>query len=459
VIAIIAVVVVPSVAQPISARVPSAKRWDPRVVRFVRFVEKERGLKFDHPIPIKFLSERAFRKAVRDDDEVTAGDRRDAGVEAARLHALGLAAAGVDLIDAESDDAEGTVSGFYDQYETRMVIRGKKLDNTDVRVTVVHELTHALQDQRFDFDKIERDINTTAEDVAYTSILEGDAILVEDAYIGTLSKAEQDAYYADIPETVEPPTTVPAILDAELSAPYVVGPAFVDFLAARGEKARNRAIAHPPPSDEQVVDPVAYLEHQRPRRVAAPHLKDGEQRRGTPGQVGAVGLYLVLAARLDPETALRAATGWAGDRYRGFTHFSRDCVRFTIVGDTRRDTDELRTAFVQWGSRGSEGTVSVEPTAKRAISVRSCADDAATPPSYDTLNNALELLGERIYFYSAVAVPGVDPRDSRCLADHFATDPKIVELSYDDDVSAADEQYIADRTTTYARQCGITPPG
>lgn len=448
------------VSSPVAAA-PSRERqpkWDPRIVKYVRFVEKERGLRFDQPIPVRFLSDAAFRKAVRDDEEVTASDRRDARAASAQLHALGLAEAGVDLLDAAGDDAEGTVSGFYNQVDERMVIRGKRLDDIDVRVTVVHELTHALQDQRFNFDRIERDIDTTSQDLAYAAILEGDAILVEDAYIGTLSQQEQDAYYADAPEGVEPPATVPAILDAELSAPYVVGPAFIDFVSTRGKKARNRAITRPPPSDEQVIDPVAYVEHQRPERVKTPALEAGERRHGSADELGAVGLYLVLASRLDISEALAAATGWAGDRYIGFTRGGRDCVRATVAADTTGEAKELVAALGHWASRGPAGAATVAPVGPKRATVTACADDAATPPTYESLSAALDVLGERIYFYAGVESPKVDPRDARCLADHFATDPRIVELSYEQDLSAADDQFVADRTTAYARECAVPSP-
>ena len=47
--------------------IPSA--WDARVAPIADFVEKERGLDFDHPVDVEFLSPADYRKAAIGDDE------------------------------------------------------------------------------------------------------------------------------------------------------------------------------------------------------------------------------------------------------------------------------------------------------------------------------------------------------------------------------------------------------
>ena len=46
----------------------SAPKWDKRVARYVRFVERDRKLKFEYPVPVKFLADAAFVKAYLPDD-------------------------------------------------------------------------------------------------------------------------------------------------------------------------------------------------------------------------------------------------------------------------------------------------------------------------------------------------------------------------------------------------------
>jgi len=78
-------------------------------------------------------------------------------------------------------------------------VRGTDLTDVDVRVTIVHELTHALQDQHFDLTKLDDAVETEGEDFALTALVEGDATSIEDDYLFSLPQAEQDAYFAGDP--------------------------------------------------------------------------------------------------------------------------------------------------------------------------------------------------------------------------------------------------------------------
>ena len=179
----------------------SPSSWDRRVAKYVRFVERHRSLEFDHPVPVKFLGDDAFLEAFRrDDPEITERDRVDAERSAGQLRALGLIEGPVDLIESQRDlDAADTV-GFYDQERKALYVRGTDLTDVDVRITLVHELTHALQDQHFDLSKLDDEIETSGEDFALTALVEGDATSIEDDYLFSLPRAEQDAYFAEEPD-------------------------------------------------------------------------------------------------------------------------------------------------------------------------------------------------------------------------------------------------------------------
>ena len=101
------------------------KEWDERVQPFVDFVEETRELEFDHPVTVRFLSDKKFEAELRADyDELTDEDKALDQQLAGELVALGLAAQVVDLSQASEDlDAEGTV-GFYDPEVEELVVRG-----------------------------------------------------------------------------------------------------------------------------------------------------------------------------------------------------------------------------------------------------------------------------------------------------------------------------------------------
>src|SRR5689334_14202885 len=75
------------------------KQWDARVAPLVSFVERERGLDFDHPVAVKFLSEAEFKKTVTTSaDSLTKSDRADIRNTQAFLRALGLIDGDTDLL-------------------------------------------------------------------------------------------------------------------------------------------------------------------------------------------------------------------------------------------------------------------------------------------------------------------------------------------------------------------------
>ena len=83
---------------------------------------------------------------------------------------------------------------YYDQDEDRIIIRGTEISPA-LSVTLVHELTHALQDQHFDLDR--EDESEDGGDEVFRSLVEGDATRVEDGYIASLSDDDRARYVAE----------------------------------------------------------------------------------------------------------------------------------------------------------------------------------------------------------------------------------------------------------------------
>ena len=108
------------------------KQWDPRVREFVRFVEKDRDLKFDHPVAVAFLDDAAFVQALDAGDGPTRQDRADAAHDAARLRAAGMIGPGVDLLGAQGGIDDTTTTGFYDPDTKKLYVRGSDLTDTDI---------------------------------------------------------------------------------------------------------------------------------------------------------------------------------------------------------------------------------------------------------------------------------------------------------------------------------------
>ena len=79
---------------------PEPAAWDPRVQDLVRFVEAERGLTFEHPVPVDFLTPEQFREELTTEAaDMTPKDRRELRASEAIIRALGLLDGDIDLLD------------------------------------------------------------------------------------------------------------------------------------------------------------------------------------------------------------------------------------------------------------------------------------------------------------------------------------------------------------------------
>jgi len=421
--------------------------WDPAVERFVRFVEKERGLQFDHPVRVRFLDDAAFRRRVAawSGDE-TAKQRELDALEASDVYALGLASEVIDLGAAQAASDETDVLGFYDEETKEMVVRGRDLSDTDVRMTVVHELTHALQDQHFGLRKLERKAGGPGLD----ALVEGDADLVAYAYLYSLPKRTQDAYFDAPPEvdSAEPAVPSARILELWDMYPYDFGYSALQVaMAAHGHAALDALFRDPPASEEQIIDPVALERDDRPKAVRFPTFASGDEAKGPADSWGALSWYLLLSSRIPWRDALVAAEGWGGDRYRSFVRHTdagdRWCVRLSVTGDSSRDTDELEHAIRAWSDAMPGGGTTVS-RAGSIVTLDACATDTAPTSVDEAVQTAYDRLWERTdQMWSVVDRSHPPDRAGRCVVDTVVADDDVEPLlSADHDLAKADRRRI-----------------
>ena len=106
-------------------------------------------------MPVRFLSDRAFQSEVTTKPAaLTRADRAQLDEAAHVLRALGLAVTdGSSLFNQENMLNAASTAAFYDPDRKTVFVRGSTLDVAG-RVTVAHELTHVLQDQYFNLNRI-----------------------------------------------------------------------------------------------------------------------------------------------------------------------------------------------------------------------------------------------------------------------------------------------------------------
>ncbi|MPY95312.1 MAG: hypothetical protein GEV08_20340 [Acidimicrobiia bacterium] len=295
-------------------------------------------------------------------DEVTDEDRAEIDRAAGLFRALGLLAGEVDLVDALSDLSDLSDSGtlaFYDPEQERITVRGQELTPA-VRGTLVHELTHALQDQHFDLGALLEEAGEAGMSFVADAVIEGDAMRIEHGYVESLGAEDAAAYEAAQVTSAADVAGLEAVPDALVSlfgAPYAFGDLFVQVVTGEsGPDVVDELFRDLPASEQQVFDPVAWFEGRPPVDVAVPDVGDAEV--DWEGPFGVPTLYLVLATRIGPKEALAAADAWAGDASVTFRRDERSCVAISFA-TAPGEADLLTGALESWRATLPAGTAVV----------------------------------------------------------------------------------------------------
>jgi hypothetical protein len=342
---------------------PSPGSIDAFVPEAVRFVQDHRGLKFKKSVKVRHLADKAFADRVI---QLQREDHADLDRQAKVLRALGLLKAGVDAEKAEEELLGSGVVGFYDPETKELEVRGTTA-TASVKHVVVHELTHALQDQWFSLPTGSGSGNDDA-DLAYTTLIEGDAVRVETAYVSGLSAQDRQALQREESSQGGAPADVPQVLVELLQFPYVAGPRFTQaVLQAKGQQGLDDSFRNHPASSSQVLHPERFLGGEAPATPPEPSADGTAFDHGTLGEVG-VGLLLedlVRSGALTPAQLQAAAGGWAGDRYVAWAQGDGYCVRDRLATRTPADAAALQTALARLAA--AHPTVTVEASGQPVL--------------------------------------------------------------------------------------------
>lgn len=342
---------------------PLSPEWQSTVDALKAFVEAERGLDFKHEFPVVVETPDEFRARLAEEAEMYGEwDPADAYIA---LKALDLVDRRLNLDTAEDPLLDGFTLGYYDGFSNRLVVQAES-PTPYVRSILVHELTHALQDQHFDLD---REFDYYDESyVAFQALVEGDATRIEQRYLASLSpeeqaQAEQEQAAGYIEEVPDPSLAVLAMLS---SFPYEVGAGFVDDLVAAGGLERlNRAFGTPPTTTEHVLHTDRFLRRERPVEVEPPRAEGEVIEEGVWGEKG---LLTMLLQTIPREQAHEAAEGWAGDWFVAWRKGDEYCIRLSVVTDSAADRQQLVEALRDWSA--THPTASVR--SGDVIAVRAC---------------------------------------------------------------------------------------
>src|SRR3954451_2658361 len=343
------------------------------IVTIERRVQQIRDLRYETlPRPQTVSPAQAKRDGLEDLDRNYPAARRHADEEVLKL--LGLLKPDVDLRKVSGTIFGQGVAGYYDPRTKHLrVVSGAQTTNRFLyEITLAHELTHALEDQRFKLD-----LESSSSDdagLANLALVEGSATAVMFTYAEQHFSAEQTlvGLFSSLGQDTG---DLPPFIEAQLVFPYVQGQEFIKRLYAAGGWGVVDAAYRfrPPASSEQIMHPDKYLAVELPDKVRLQASPGAGWRRVVGGTWGEWATGQLVGNE--------AATGWGGDRYELWQRGSDDgpapCRdRAALVmrwrWDDRASARRFEGALNEWsvgkpgalavGSRGLEVALALAPS-------------------------------------------------------------------------------------------------
>lgn len=333
-----------------------------RIDRIAARVEQLRGLRFRRPVAVEVVTAAEARRVGLAELARTepASERR---TEEELVKLLGLLPPETSMRRITSRVYGEQVAGFYDPRSGRLaLVRGVGVDD----VTLAHELTHALEDQHFDLERLgdgPDDDRATAEQ----ALAEGTATLVMRRYAERWPSATPVGDVLEGLTQVTGSTPLPAYVIRSLVFPYVQGEGFATALHDAAGDWRLVDVAlrdRPPVTSAEILDPDRWLRAERPERVAlgsARALRRGDGWRRLAGStLGAEDVAALLTDGSGALGARRLTAGWAGGRYafwrRGLLPApgcaapcrSRDGLQLAVRTQTAQEARRLAHALRRW---------------------------------------------------------------------------------------------------------------
>jgi hypothetical protein len=274
------------------------------------------------------------------------------------LEVLGVTSDGYDLRQLQLRLLEEQTLAVYDFQDDTIYAAAESFQSGDVdvdgRLVLAHELTHALQDQHFDLQRVLPAVPENSDvAMAGRALVEGDAMLTMRIWGRQyLRPADKRNLGNDTTPTDPVLDDAPPLVQGESLFPYDAGWVFAQLLYQDGGyEAINQAFARPPRSTEQILHPEKYQAGESPVAVALAPLEQGLSGTWKTLRTDVFG-ELVLRLFLEPNVgwpvAEGAAAGWGGDAYTILEDAEgHRIVALMTVWDTESDAAEMFNAFAE----------------------------------------------------------------------------------------------------------------
>jgi hypothetical protein len=339
--------------------VPAEGPTPPLIADVMQQVERLRGFGYARPVVAEAVTQAEIGRDLTGYADIAYPEEQMARRSRA-WETMGVIPDGTSLRQVYEEYGSTQVIGYYDTVKGTLKFIGTEDPSPLERITLAHELTHAIDDQRFGLEKLDV-LSARCQDeetAAALAVVEGNATYFMILWAQTyLTPAEQ--LEVGVEAALQDPSTgdIPPFVLRLQQWSYDEGLRFVTSLASRGGvEAIDEAFTDRPVSTEQIIHPERYP-NDAPTPVDVADLS-GELGEGWNDldvmTIGEAWLALALDLRLDNSEARDATAGWDGGTYRAWTDGDRVAVVLSTVWDSEADAAEFAASFTSWLGEGDD---------------------------------------------------------------------------------------------------------
>lgn len=281
----------------------------------------------------------------------------DVHVEEQILQMFGFVPRTFDLRKSTVDLITEQAAAFYDYNARKLFVLASNESTLERRVTLAHELAHALADQQFSLRKyIRGGLQSDDMSTARQAVVEGQATWLMWAYMGVRNGKEPSvpievlanaAFTAEgggagFPVLAESPL----YMRESLIFPYTRGLLFQnEIYKTRGQKSFTEVFLRPPDSTQQILHPEKWSAATPVQTIKPPAIRDAKRYKlRAEGTVGEFDHQILLRQYVNANVSDRLAPLWRSGSYR--LYHEKKSARPLLAYATSWDTPATATWYL-----------------------------------------------------------------------------------------------------------------
>ncbi|WP_313693677.1 Hvo_1808 family surface protein [Halorarum halobium] len=341
------------------------------VARSMARVEYVREAEFNGTVPVEIISRQDYRNRTA----ANASDRPEFNRWNDQVwESLFIVGEDTSSATALSETSGSSVAGFYSPADDQIkIITSTPESPTVSNATLIHELVHALQDQRYDLTNATYRARTQDGDLGVNGVVEGEANYVEARYSQRCGEEWDCVETPGGPAAGGGQPNLGVLLT--IFNPYSDGPVYVsDVVEEGGWAAFDERFRNPPRSSEQIIhatdeepQPIEFEDTARGGWETFP--AQGENGSDTVGEASIYSMFWYQARQygadtINPQTLFDTdgqydvynydappSDGWANDRVFPYRNGEGEGAEYGYVWkttwDTERDATEFHDAYLR----------------------------------------------------------------------------------------------------------------